>query len=390
MVRGPVSMVIVGVIGLVMFGLVAGGPKLFEKVLPDSAIAWLEEMGGFGGAGMLSSPGATGAKTDPARAASHLRDSSDGWKPDDKIAALPGGGAAFVDQVITGYTTRIKGMAPAQVDPLTELAGCAFTPPSPGAFVGHAAIRGQTGLDIPVATYGDADLAAAVQVLVTVYRDSGMLRTSTLSGLRFETFDVAVTETAKPVYLVLETGAAQRVFNLHLAPGARLERVVLIGGDQTGVANLPAGVPVEAMLAKTAAACGYAPFYPLNPGHLFYQSVENGAIRAEEAAEKIAAFAKAASDWDQTFRAAFGTGANETLSGGWVGGTIAMVGPLPAMPDARAVYAPVKGAVLRVTVDQYVEFEGQSPEQGFDARVKAVATAFAWGNLKNLRQGVAW
>jgi hypothetical protein len=390
MVRGPVSMVIVGVIGLVMFGLVAGGPRLFAKILPDSAVVWLDDMGGFATGDMLSFSGDDGAGGDPALAASHLRDSSDGWKPDGKIAALPGGGAAFVDQVIAGYTTRIKGTAPAHVDPLAEVSGCAFTPPTPGAHIGHAAIRGQTGLEIPVATYGDADLAAAVQVLVNAYRDTGGARKSTLSGLRFEVFDIAVTETAKPVFLVLETGAQQRLFNLHLAPGARLERVILIGGDQTGVANLPPGVPVEAMRAETAAACDYAPFYPLNPGHLFYQSVENGAIAPDEALQRMDDFAQAAFAWEQTFRTAFGAGAAETLSGGWAGGTLATVGPLPASPEGRAVYAPIRGATLQVTVDQYVEFEGQDPEQGFDARVKAIATAFAWGDLKNLRQGVAW
>lgn len=380
-------MVVVGVILLAVLALVVGGPRVFETVLPARALAWLDSAGTGGWDGML-----TGAEDAPdtGDALALLRDSSDGWKPDGKIAALPGGGAAFVTQVLAGQVTRLDGAKPADVVALAEVEGCAFTPPTAAAAVGHARIDGDTGLDLGLATYGDTDLAHAVQVLVNVYRSRGVAPKSSLSGLRYQAYDIAVTETEKPVYLVLETGPQSRIFNIHLAPGARLERVVLIGGDQVGVANLPGDVPVEAMRAEKAAACGFQPFYRLNPGHLFYQSLAMGAIRADEAQEKERHFAQLAMDWEARFRQSFGVGAAESLSGGWVGGTVAAVGPLPATGAGRAVYAPIEGALLRCTVERYVEFEGQAPEQGFDARVKAIATAFAWGDLKNLAQGVAY
>lgn len=388
MVRGPVSMVVAGVISLTVVALVVGGgPKVFENVLPDAAVSWLDEMGN---ATLISSVGGGAGSANSGDPLEHLQDGSSGWRADDKIAALPGGGAAFITDVLTTQTTRLKSAKPADVQGLEEVAGCAFTPPAPGSVVGHARISGDSGMDLGLATYGDADLAAAMQVLVNVYRSGGGLHKSSLSELRYQSYDIAVTETSSPVYLVLESGPQSRVFNIHLAPGARVDRVVLIGGDQLGVANLPAEVPVEAMRGAKAADCGFTPFYALNSGHLFYQSVASGAIRSDEAEEKKRHFAELEAAWEATFRQAFGVGAKESLAGGWDSGTVAVAGGVPAAPEGRAVYASVDGALLRVTMDRYVEFEGQDPEQSFDARVKAMATAFAWGDLQNLRQGVAW
>ncbi|MBK6469073.1 MAG: hypothetical protein IPF96_21435 [Rhodobacter sp.] len=92
-----------------------------------------------------------------------------------------------------------------------------------------ALTMGEIRLDL--ATYGDQDLAAAVRQLASVYRKSGRKQVQGLGDLRFTAFDVAVTETEKPVYLVLQaSGGTRMLWNIHLAPGAQVERVVLLGG----------------------------------------------------------------------------------------------------------------------------------------------------------------
>ena len=53
-------------------------------------------------------------------------------------------------------------------------------------------------------------------------------------ALAYQSYDVAVTEVSAPVYLVLQTGPGNRIWNIHAAPGVRIERVVLLGGDQVG------------------------------------------------------------------------------------------------------------------------------------------------------------
>ncbi len=386
MVRGPVSMAIAMAVMLFFFALVGLGPRAFEGVLPEPAIAWIETSGGFGSGFGGMTGGARGlAGAEGEDPLDRLADSSDGWKVRGPLAALAGGAAAFPDQVIAGYSTRVAGDAPGPAEPLTPRADCRPVPPTAGAMLAHVAIAGDTGLALALSTYDDADLAHAGQVFVNVYRKTGMKNPFGPAGHAYQAFDVAVTETARPVYLVVEATGGLPLVNLHFAPGARLERVVLLGGNQMGVANLPPGVPVEAVLSPVLRACGAVPFYPLNPGHLYFQTVENGAIRADEVAGYEARQAAAEQAWAQAFRDMFGADAAATLAGNWQGLTLAVAGPVPETPEARAVWTPVKGAPVLLTSGQYLETAGMRREgRGFDARVEAIVRAFAWGDLSNL------
>lgn len=390
MVRGPISLVIVTVITLIMFALVSGGPRVFENVLPESAVNWLTDFGmgsdmqSFGGFGSSGKSG--GAAADPNNASARLKDSSDGWKADDDVTTLAGMHLAFVDQVIDGYSRRVRDDVPGKVEVLEEQPGCDFTPPSKGAFVGLATVAETT--PIGLATYNDGHIADAVQYLAVSYRKLGKMQDISLEGLSFEVGDIAVTETAKPVYLVLDARFNRVVYNIHLAPGARLDRVILIGGIEAGVANLPADVPVEVISDDRIDACGYQPTYPLNPGHLFFQSAASGVMKQEEVDLRLAQFAVAEQRWDKKFRAAFGV-SPDGLSTGSVGGvSLATVGPVPALPEGRAIWKPVEGAPLRVTVDQYIEMPGAKDGRDFKAVVTAVAKSFAWGDMANLEHGL--
>ena len=63
-------------------------------------------------------------------------------------------------------------------------------------------------------------------------------------------------------------------------------------------------------------------------------------------------------------------------------------GPIPGEEAPKAVWTSVKGAKLRTTRDQFLDIEGQvAPGQDFAARVVAIATKFAFGDLGLLRQG---
>lgn len=375
-------MAIVGAISLVMVALVMGGPKVFENVLPEDAVAWLND---FGMGGTMS--GDSAARSDNPQ--DHLRDTSDGWKPSAKIAAMPGNRAVFVKEVISGRSTSIEGDSPAAVVALNPVQDCRITPPSEGAFVGHVSAGSATGVTLGVSTYGDAELAAAVQQFAKYYRATGLRRVEGQRTSAFDAFDVAVTETARPVYLVLQTTDQLRLWNIHLAPGARIERVVLLGGREAGVANLPAGVPVEVLRSAEISACGLPrPFYPLNPGALLFQSMEAGTLKPEDGQATLDRIAAAGQAYDAWFRATFGVGADETMAGNWGGGTIAVAGPKPASDDGRAVWQPITGSTAQITLGQYLEYAALADEGAdFAARVIAIATAYAWGDLENLTVG---
>ena len=47
-------MAIVGALMMVMLALIMGGPRVLEKVLPESVLAWIDDNDGFGGLLSLS------------------------------------------------------------------------------------------------------------------------------------------------------------------------------------------------------------------------------------------------------------------------------------------------------------------------------------------------
>jgi hypothetical protein len=201
-----------------------------------------------------------------------------------------------------------------------------------------------------------------------------------------------VTEVAAPVFLVLQTGPGNRIWNIHAAPGVRIERVVLLGGDQVGVANLDPVVPVEVILKDGLAACGIRPALPLNAGHALRTAAAAGDAGA---LADLAALDADVAAYDQWFRDSFGIPAGASRVG-FERGTVALVGPLPGGEVAETgpelvptpTFASLGGAKIRTTQDAFFEIPRQVPAgEDFAARVKAIATAFAFGDLANLRQG---
>jgi hypothetical protein len=381
MIRGPISVLIVGAIMLAGIGIVALGPQAFARILPEKVIALLD--GGLMGT-------INGNQRSGNTAADLLDDGIDGLKARGPIAAMAGNRPVLIKDVISGYTTRIGSDVPVEITMIRPISGCRLTPPLEGTVVGHVT-AGATGLELPMLTYGDGDLAGAVQGFVNAFRDSGATSVPSPSGLSFDAYDVAVTETKGPVYLVLESSSRNRIWNIHLAQGARVERVVLLGGTHAGVANLDPVIPVEVLPGDALAACGIDPFYPLNPGHRFFQVLKDGSGSSKAEAEaKLAVMQDRIAAYNTWFRDSFGVLADETRAG-FDDATISVIGPQPGEAEPKAVYAPIQGARIRMTQDSYFEIKGQVPEgEDFAGRVKAIATTFAFGDLKTLQQGVSF
>jgi hypothetical protein len=381
MIRGPISVLIVGAIMLGGIAVVWLGPRAFERYLPEKVLALLDS----GLTGVISGNQAAGDT-----AADVLDDAPDGLKARGPIAAMAGNRPVFIADAISGYSTQVAADIPAEITMIRAISGCRLTPPMEGTVVGHVT-AGQTGLGLSMLTYNDLDLAEAVQVFVNGYRDSGTISIDTPSRLAYAAYDVAVTETRAPVYLVLENDVGNRLWNIHLAPGARIERVILLGGPHAGVANLDPVIPVEVLPGDAMAACGIAPFYALNPGHRFFEVLKTASGLAKTEAEaKLSVMQDQIAAYNTWFRDSFGVMADETRAG-FDNATLSVVGPQPGQAEPKAVYAPIQGSRIRMTQDTYFEISGQVPQgEDFAGRVRAIATTFAFGDLKYLRQGASF
>lgn len=320
----------------------------------------------------------------------YLIDGPEGLVATGPIAAMAGNRPVLIEDVIDGYMTTVGSDIPAEITTIRPISGCRLTPPMEGAVVGHAT-SGETSLALPILTYNDSDLADAVQAFVNGYRQTGSTEVARSSALAYDVHDVAITETRGPVYLVLESSARNRLWNLHIAPDVRIERVVLLGGRHSGVANLDPVVPVEVLPGDALAACGIEPAYPLNRGHQLLALIASGTTAERQDAEaRLAEVQEQVVAYNTWFRDSFGVLADATRAG-FAGSTVSLIGPQPGEAEAKAAYAPIQGARLRMTRDTYFEIQGQAPAgEDFAGRVRAIATAFAFGDLANLRQGVQY
>lgn len=365
--------------------LAAVGPRPFDAVLPTEASAFVEDL--VGPDGVMGQRGAVKAG---AVAAQFLVDGPDGLQATGPIAASAGNVPVFIHDVLSGYPHDVAQAYPAAVTTIRPILGCLLTPPQPGSLIGHVTGSGTT-LPMALFSYDDADLAQGVAQFVDRYRKRGIAARVPSDAFAFQSQDVVVTDTTAPVYLVLENTVGNRIWNIHLAEGARVERVVLLGGAQSGVANLDPVVPVEVILEDGLATCGIRPAHPLNAGHRLLQP---DTASDPESRQKATTLVEAAADYDLWFRDSFGVTASNSRVG-FVQGTVAVIGPVPATPTdvavPKAAYAPITGASIMTTQGTYFEIAGQVPEgQDYGSRVMALATAFAFGDLSILQQGVSF
>lgn len=385
-------MAVVAAITLVMFLFVAMGPRAFERVLPERAMLWLETAMNSTVRSMDGGAWFRGSPSDPM---SYVDSAGGAPAVTGPILVTDDGGAAMILDVIGGRQTRLAKDAPARLVRLEPAQSCLPVPPSGGAAFRHIALMGGSGHEIGLSTYGEAELARGVQALVDALRGRKGARLSDMGWYPYRSFDVAVTETARPVYLVAEVGRgyqpwdASRILNFHLAPGARVERVVLIGGLYHGVAGLPEDVPVEIFPAAHLAECGAAPAHvvgaPTGGGEAGPSKAELPVglpdSLIEEAKGRQEARDEAAGAWRARFQEMFGQDPAVTGVGRWENLTAALIGPVPA-EDARLAWNPIAGAAIRLSADTYLEtYTDAKGDTGYRKRVEAIAAAFAGGDL---------
>lgn len=391
-VRGPISLAIALLVPIAVAWFKFGGDHVALSNSIAEAIDQFPKTGDDIAAGPKK--GARFESVDvevaaPGSAASFLANTPDGLVATGAIAAGVGNQPFLIQDVILDYVAAKTGEVPAEITAIRPVMGCRLTAPEAGAVVGHVT-AGKSGMALPLSTYGDADLASGVQDFVNSYRAGAEADWAGQEAHAYEVYDVAVTETGAPVYLVLESGSGNQIWNIHVAEGVRIERVVLLGADQAGVANLDPVVPVEVLLNDGLAACGIRPAYALNSAHRLLGAAAAGEMTREESDAFLAELRRAVEAYDIWFRDSFGLRAGESRAGFDVG-TMSMVGPQPKTAEAKAAYARIEGARIRMTRDVYFEIAGQVAKgEDFASRVKAIATNFAFGDLSSLRQGVSF
>jgi hypothetical protein len=378
--RNAIGVAVVGLGGLALGALYLGGPAAVQAVLPEAVAAPVVAV-------VFAQGDDSPVSGDGSTPGDYLLDGPDGLAAQGQMIAAASTGAVFVRDVVDGYRLASPKDLPAEITTIRPILGCRLTPPLEGSRIGHVT-AGAGGAPTALATYTDVDLASAVQAFVDAYRALDEGEPPLPQAPPFVAQDVVITDIAAPVYLVLSARGGDRLWNLHLAPGVRVERVILLGSSQVGVANLDPLIPVEVILDDGLATCGLDPSYPASAGTRINLGPDEGGLPAAEASRARDNRARAIAAYDTWFRDSFGVTASASRIGFDLG-SVALVGPVPGEGQPKAEHATLAGAKVRITQDQFFEVSGQGPaSESFPLRVRAIATSFAFGDLGYLRQGV--
>ncbi|MGD9918984.1 MAG: hypothetical protein AB7U46_13275 [Paenirhodobacter sp.] len=292
------------------------------------------------------------AEGETGKALDHVKYASFGWEGDESVLDSENGLPVFRARVITGWRKTALEDAPAAIVTHPLLTSCdALARPAPGdrvaLVVSGARMKG--GLIGRDATKFHKAVADYIKDMRSpLRRRNPAVTIADRKENAYDAFDVALTRSDAPVHLVLSGEAGwPRVWNLQIAPGARLARVTLLGGARDAVANLPDGVPVEAIGRDTLAACGAREAYPFEETSLIHQSAAIGALSQDEYRTRMAELDTAYRDWAAWFSARYGVEPLERQLG-FDRGFGVVIGPVPATPEARATFRPLAGAAVSI------------------------------------------
>lgn len=279
----------------------------------------------------------------------------------------------WVQSALKGYEeTSHKSALPAKVVLQDVKGSCTFRKPKRGEHVGNVHIGGGV-MSSPFYAWSRADVAERAKTLIKnaqlpdgsrrKLRDDRQVIDEKSDVLR--AVDVVVTETSKPVYLVLQHEFGKVLWNIHLAPGAQISHVAALGPQEIAVANLDETVPIEVAYGKRLESCGILPRRKPQDHWHFMRNAKNSGGALKDIVEENLRNHRNYSRW---FASSFGMASEEGVVGVERSAHV-LVGPLPTTMDSRVPFRPIEGSLVRMTsadnisVSTHSEYESKQMAQ---------------------------
>lgn len=327
-------------------------------------------------------------KGDPADPNSFLAGSNGNYTATGPIASTEHRTAAFVGKVLDRHNPNGSKQPPAEGEVLAARDRCSFSRPASGSRVAYIRASGHSMSTGVYATTSE-DVTDAARKIIDTYKSIGDRYLQLRPG-RYELdgFDVAVSDTDYPVHLVLEA-ETPTVWNVHMAPGARVTGVsILRGGTTSAIAGLPEDTRVEVIHTPVLDEC--------RKSNSAFQARDNAELRrqADEAFdagdyalyERLKARPKhlAYNNW---FRSQFGVYHND-IKIGYRKAKVALVGPMPTGKESLVPFTPLESKAVRIFTTKRVHLMEESAfKEMFRDEAFAMADSVAGGSLSNINRG---
>ncbi len=233
------------------------------------------------------------------------------------------GGVALVTDALMVFRPTTDESAPAGTFRLTLNARCRFARPEAGDLVANIRVsEGGTPLGVQIvsprslATWSEQWIEAqkAQTEPVPMGQDA--------AGDTARIIDVIVTETEKPVYLILQSTRPGIIWNIQKARDAKISNIALIGNGDFGVNSFTTPIPTVAVDASQPDSCAVTPAQKPSDNWQFDQ------LRASNGGQSPADFERDYERYAEWFQAQFGLSPEDGLIG-FDGMGHVLIGPLP-------------------------------------------------------------
>ncbi len=289
--------------------------------------------------------------------------------------------AYWVRDVMAGWSEPTENERPGSIKNIKSISGCDFTKPAADDFVAKVMVDTAVAKTPIFASSLAAINDAAKSYVEDVKKNgTGALVPDTSAADQLGLVDVVVTDTSKPIYLVLAHTSGM-IFNIHAQDGVKISHIALLGSGPDGVVNAGA-IPVESLNANQMKDCKVLPMRPpANYWTLVKDSAEKPELQQEVALNK-----KQAEQFSAWFTKNFGVDSESGVYG--VAETShVLVGPVPLDTSLRTKYNALDGATVYMT-PRDVLFTGSAETYAEKKKSLIVqqATASVGGDLSKLAQ----
>jgi hypothetical protein len=251
---------------------------------------------------------------------------------------------------VRGYSLISSSDRPAEIIPIKPNSGCAFHKPDANEVLAKVFVE-DSQETAPIYAFAKDDIGERTKHLVKKLQKDpqAKLLSDDHAMDRFYAVDVVVTETSKPVYLVLAY-SRNTLFNFHIAEGVKISRVAIIGYGNAAVANLDPSIPVASLTGETMRGCKATPFRKPQENWVFMQNLKEIGGDHNDTIKKNFDYARQFSSW---FQQSFGEPAEPGMIGASKTSHV-LVGPLPSSPETRAPFRSLDEALVRMTPVDYL------------------------------------
>ncbi len=281
----------------------------------------------------------------------------------------------WIQAVTTGYSKSANTSEASDVsmfDPDVE--SCTVPKPLETEYLGHVFFS-QAKQASSLFSYTDEDLSRSAKSYVKWHKHGKSEAKRYTKPVRsVDVIDVFVTETSKPVYLVL-TSPSKVVWNVHPAKGVEIARIVLVGHETLGVATDELSTQVAIL------RCNPPLLRDPQPHWGFVRNVRRSGGRDDDLLAKNRAQHRKFSFWyKQNFNA--WSSHNQVVANR---ANHALIGPVPSDLEGRLPYKPIAERKIRITNAAHLVVSEHSAFKAlYLAQVKQLAEEIAGGSLDSL------